>query len=477
MRTEIQEIILNHPKRYSQIIKKNSEMWSWVLANTQITEGSIAATIFSAVSGTPGMCPQGCSQPLLNQQAGWGYCGPAKTCVCLAQNFSKKVSIAKCSYTADKKVSIKQKRQDTMLTTYGVAYNSQRADIHHIWSKHKTSDAVSALLNDETWLREQYINQSRSLVDIADQLGIYYSTVSDHLKKFGVVIRQRSQYSREELAVSTWLTSLSVPHETSNWDMLGNLELDLYLPTHKLAIEINGLYWHSWHPSKNSPEKRNHHLIKSQRCAELGITLLHITDWQWHNQPDIVQSIIQSKLGVNQKIGARKCVVKSITSKQSSTFLKKYHLQGAGAAAHHFGLFYQDQLSQVITIGASRWNKEYPWELIRMCSQPGVNITGGLSRLIAYAKSSIGCAEILTYCDRSISNGVGYQAAGFKLLRTTDPGYCWTNGTVTVSRYRSQKHQLGKWLSNFDPALSESENMFAAGWRRYWDCGNWVLLG
>ena len=50
-------------------------------------------------------------------------------------------------------------------------------------------------------------------------------------------------------------------------------------------------------------------------------------------------------------------------------------------------------------------------------------------------------------------------------------------GAVTVSRYRSQKHQMGKWLSNFDPALSESENMFADGWRRYWDCGNWVLLG
>ena len=50
-------------------------------------------------------------------------------------------------------------------------------------------------------------------------------------------------------------------------------------------------------------------------------------------------------------------------------------------------------------------------------------------------------------------------------------------GAVTVSRYRSQKHQLGKWLSNFDSALSESENMFADGWRRYWDCGNWVLLG
>ena len=31
-------------------------MWSWVLANTQITEGSIAATIFSAVSGTAGKC-------------------------------------------------------------------------------------------------------------------------------------------------------------------------------------------------------------------------------------------------------------------------------------------------------------------------------------------------------------------------------------------------------------------------------------
>jgi len=40
---------------------------------------------------------------------------------------------------------------------------------------------------------------------------------------------------------------------------------------------------------------------------------------------------------------------------------------------------------------------------------------------------------------------------------------------------QSQKSRLSRWLLNFDPGLSESQNMFANRYRRYWDCGNWVL--
>ena len=110
-----------------------------------------------------------------------------------------------------------------------------------------------------------------------------------------------------------------------------------------------------------------------------------------------------------------------------------------------------------------------------MCGSPGTNVAGGLSRIMKYAKSQLNEAEILTYCDRSKSTAKGYQAAGFTLIRSTDPGYFWTNGTDVISRYRCQKNQLKKWLQNYDAALSESANMFNHKYRRFWDCGNWVL--
>jgi very-short-patch-repair endonuclease len=53
-------------------------------------------------------------------------------------------------------------------------------------------------------------------------------------------------------------------------------ELDIYLPDVKLAIEYNGLFWHS---TKNSTSE-DYHLMKSLRCREKGIRLIHIYEFE-----------------------------------------------------------------------------------------------------------------------------------------------------------------------------------------------------
>lgn len=66
-------------------------------------------------------------------------------------------------------------------------------------------------------------------------------------------------------------------------------------------------------------------------------------------------------------------------------------------------------------------------------------------------------------------------STGFNFVRETGPGYFWTDGNTVYSRYRCQKKNLSKWLSSFNSDLSEAENLFRAGYRRYWTCGNLVF--
>ena len=129
----------------------------------------------------------------------------------------------------------------------------------------------------------------------------------------------------------------------------------------------------------------------------------------------------------------------------------------------------------LISAGKNRFTKDNSIELHRLCSKSGVTVVGGASKLITHLYSIVK-EPIISYCDRSKSNGNGYYSMGFQLIRETGPGYYWTDGNEMLSRYKCRKSNLKNWLSSFDPSLSEAKNMFNANYKRYWDCGNLVFI-
>jgi G:T-mismatch repair DNA endonuclease (very short patch repair protein) len=474
MRAQILELIQNKPKHYVKLIKSNTQMLAWVQENSLIKD-TLPAMIYSAINQVSNLCPFGKTKKFNRFSTGFIGCGPASTCECTSKTISKNVKESKSQYSNDKNDLINQKRQTTMLSKYGVAYNSQRQDIKHIWTAHKIpQSAVDALENVE-WLNNQYNEEKRTLVDIADELGVYYGTVAEYCKRHGFEIRQRSQYSLIEKHISEFLTQHGIVHEMGNWSILGNREIDIFIPAHKMAIEVNGLYWHSWNPSGNKIEQKNRHLEKTQRLLEQGIELFHVTDHEWIQKTEIVKSVLLSKLGLNEKISARKCQIRQVSVSTQRDFLTAYHLQGYVNASQALGLYFEETLVQLITLGIPRFDRKYDIELIRFCSKSGVTVVGGLSKLIAHVKKQLPACKLITYCDASKSQAKGYISSGFTFIRQTTPGYFWTDGNIPISRHRCQKKKLGTWLIGFDPTKSESENMFAAGYRRFWDCGNLVL--
>jgi len=79
------------------------------------------------------------------------------------------------------------------------------------------------------------------------------------------------------------------------------LELDIYLPEINLAIEYNGLYWHSYGLNNISEKQndlefqKNRHLDKIIKCSEKNIELIHI----FENQP--YKELILNKLNSNRQ--------------------------------------------------------------------------------------------------------------------------------------------------------------------------------
>ena len=474
MKDKILELINLNPKTYAKLIKKDSAMNHWVNEHCKIDSDRYVERVYSAIYEVSNICIAGKTKKFDRWSTGFKGCGPAKTCSCVRQSISDKVKNTKNNYSEDRNIEINLTRQKTMVKKYGVEFNSQRSEIKQKLSEPKIPLDIFEKLNNYDWLYEQYISKQRSGVDIAKELNVYYSTVLEYCIKHGFAIRKRSNYSLTEIEIVNFIKQLGFTVETGNWDILGDKEIDIFVPTKSLAIEVNGLYWHSYSPKQNVKENIYRHLDKTKRANAVGIDLFHVTDWEWHNKTDIIKSMLKTKLGIlTTKIPARKCVLKDVTVKDAKNFLDTNHLQGYTSSKYKLGLYYNDELVMLVTAGTNRFLKG-SIELHRLATKKDIIIVGGASKLIKHLKNIIN-AKLISYCDMSKSSGAGYLAMGFTLERTTEPGYFWTDGTEIIPRYKTQKQKLKKWLKDYDDKLSESKNMFNAGYRRFWDCGNYVF--
>lgn len=244
-------------------------------------------------------------------------------------------------------------------------------------------------------------------------------------------------------------------------------ELDILI-NNKFAIEFNGNYYHSYNTMETT-EERLRHKTKVDLANQHNITLMQINSHDWSNNQELVKSMIRHRLGYSTRIFGRKCACERIKNAEASDFFHRYHISGHRHAKINYGLFYENRLVSVINFSKNRDD----WEIIRYATLTDHVVVGGLSKLLAaFTKEYSG--NIITFVDRRYGNGNGYIKAGFKLIKTTRPGYIYldSNCKPAGSRIKFQKHKLPNILQYFDPDLTEAENMFNNGYRRMWDAGH-----
>lgn len=263
--------------------------------------------------------------------------------------------------------------------------------------------------------------------------------------------------------------------KTNDRQTIKPLELDIYIPDKQLAIEFDGLYWHSDRTTVN----RNYHLNKTEFCEAQDIHLIHIFENEWLYKQDIVKSRIKNLLGIyDRTVGARVCQIKEVNDKTSKQFIDENHIQGQAISKVNLGLFYQDELVSLMTFSKPRFSKQYDWELVRFCNKLGYHIPGAAGKLLSYFEKSYSPKSLVSYADRrwSYSKKNVYQTLGFTLSHVSAPNYWYFKGIEFSSRIKYQKHKLAALLETFDPELSEIQNMMANGYNRIFDCGNLVYI-
>jgi hypothetical protein len=258
--------------------------------------------------------------------------------------------------------------------------------------------------------------------------------------------------------------------------VLNGKELDIYIPSKNVAVELNGLYWHS---ENGCNVKKLYHLNKSRSCISKGIRLIHIFENEWIYKKEIVKSILCNILQVNtNRIYARNCIIKNVSQDEKNNFLEHNHIQGKDKSSIQYGLFYNNELVSLMTFIKSRFDKKIQYEMYRYCNKLNTNIVGGASKLFKQFLKDYSPNTIVSYSDKRYFNGTVYQNLGFNFIDNTPPNYWYIspNYKSLYNRMTFQKHKLKKLLEKYDPTLTEWENMLQNGYDRIWDCGNgkWI---
>jgi len=256
--------------------------------------------------------------------------------------------------------------------------------------------------------------------------------------------------------ISTYFTNVT----SSDRNIISLYEVDILI-NNSVGVEVNGTYWH----------KNDTRLL--EKTKKFPGHLLHFWDFELESKFNICVSMIRAKCGSFDKvIYARKCNIKELDKKDASSFFNENHLQGECRASKRYGLYFDGELVQAISIGKPRFTRNADWEIIRHASKLGYKVVGGFSKLLKEIKKHHG-GTLITYADLRYSKNAAY-GNWFEYSHTTKPNYLWVKGKERLTRYETQLHKLKKKF-NVIENVSEDEIMTSTGYYKIIDCGNDVF--
>lgn len=170
--------------------------------------------------------------------------------------------------------------------------------------------------------------------------------------------------SRAQEDIAKWIESKNIIIKRNDRQTIPGYELDIHCEEKRIAIEYNGLYWHSqinkssfYHNNKTKISKKNE------------IRLIHVFEDEWKNKRKVVESFIIGYFDLKEKI--KLAAIKQLTKEESNSFFNENHMnshsysffKSFGAYDVNGNIIYAIELKKHM-----RSNESYELEISRFCS-------------------------------------------------------------------------------------------------------------
>ena len=271
------------------------------------------------------------------------------------------------------------------------------------------------------------------------------------------------------------MSSYFTDAQHGNRTILNGKELDIYIPSKNVAIEYNGLRWHSELFNKD----KWYHLNKTIECNKAGVKLLQIFEDEFTNHQEIVLNKIKHILNIENinksKIYGRKCNIEPIDKEIAKNFLNDYHIQGFSPSTVYLGAVYNNKLIAVMSFKQDTKGSD-KWDLTRFASDYNYICCGVGGKLFNWFIKNYNPTEVKSFADRRWTldkdNNL-YTKLGFVLEKELKPDYEYvlnSNPTKRIHKFNFRKQILHK-KHGFPLTMTESEMVKELGYSKIWNCG------
>ena len=308
-----------------------------------------------------------------------------------------------------------------------------------------------------------------------------------------------SSYGEQELLAAVRALDPDAEHRAR---LSCGTEVDVL--TGSLAIEFNGVFWHSEAAGRTHSSHRDK--LETIRAEGLSMMTVWEDDWADEGRRAIIVRTIAHRLArprhlsaalkaagvpvqdldpaLTERRGARTLSPTELTGRQTARFFRENHVQGPVTLTRSFALVdEQGRPRAVLGLRSPKHNArarraEGLWEIQRYATCG--TVPGGFTRLLEVARRELvdqgqELTGWVTLSADESSEGHLYAAAGFTPSASVPPSYWYSGGALRARRAPKEAFQLRRFRNDenlrYEEGWSELEAAAANRMYRVWDAG------
>lgn len=240
----------------------------------------------------------------------------------------------------------------------------------------------------------------------------------------------------------------------SDRKILKGSELDIYIPRSNLAIEYNGLFWHT----DTNGKDESYHYKKWKSALKANTQLVQIWEDEWRDRRDLVMSMLLQKLNITKGITheSEDVSFSMISEKEARMFSSENQIQEFVPANFYFALL--DNKSEIKAFLAVDVEGNDHFIFQHYAIQ--CNFLGGFTKILHKFETTFKPTNIMAFSDNCTLNCDHFSQNGFVIDSELPPDYRYLVRGVRINKMDydlknedspSKIWDAGKtrWIKNF----------------------------
>ena len=299
-----------------------------------------------------------------------------------------------------------KKSQETCFKNYGRISTAQL---------HIPMESIE-ILNDKDKL--SHLFETMSLTEMTNRLVItrpYIMRYHDMHELTYIPKRVLSSYEEE---IATILDGLGIEYTRNNKSLCKPYHIDFYIPQHKLGIEFNGLYYHSWFAANRGAK---YHSNKTVQCLSYDVSLITIFEDEWLDNPVKFIDFIKQRCSMGNADLPVDMVTLSFSDDAASVlqFLKDNNMESSIESADMYIVAKLED--SIIAAMAIDKRDDGEIEIVKFGVHLLISPSGYLERFISFIAAMEEVNRVSTILDLRWQDGRDYLDVGFDAVAIMDP--------------------------------------------------------